>query len=159
MLDILSDSPLNTGVLKASRWEELQDFAKIAIDIANIFNEDGNDVYFLNRPAARNVKSIYDVNYNPNNHKDRFRNYFLIQLTAILNLMGCLMSFLYLIAFNIVVLVFKLLSTNQCDTICISVRSLMILLGVCLSILNVSFYITIQFNFLVNVNRSFDAFI
>lgn len=88
----------------------------------------------------------------------RYKKYFLIQLTALLSLMGCFMSFFYLIAFNIVVLVFKLLST-QCDYICITVRSVMILCGVILSILNVSFYITIQFNFLSNVNRNSDVFL
>ncbi|CAF0732692.1 unnamed protein product [Brachionus calyciflorus] len=51
----LSDSPLNTGLLKATRWDELQYFAKISIEIANVFNENGTDVYFLNRPMARSV--------------------------------------------------------------------------------------------------------
>ncbi|RNA30148.1 Collagen alpha-1(XIV) chain [Brachionus plicatilis] len=53
----LSDSPLNTGLLKATRWDELQFFSKISIEIANMFNQNGTDIYFLNRPMARNISS------------------------------------------------------------------------------------------------------
>ncbi|RNA30146.1 von Willebrand type A [Brachionus plicatilis] len=53
----LSDSPLNSGLLKATRWDELQYFSKISIEIANIFNENGTDIYFLNRPMARHISS------------------------------------------------------------------------------------------------------
>lgn len=53
----LSDSPLNSGLLKATRWDELQYFSKISLDIANIFNQNGTDIYFLNRPMARNIYS------------------------------------------------------------------------------------------------------
>lgn len=52
----LSDSPLNTGLMKATRWDELQYFSKISIEIASIFNQNGTDVYFLNRPMARNIR-------------------------------------------------------------------------------------------------------
>lgn len=53
----LSDSPLNNGLLKATRWDELQYFSRISLEIANIFNQNGTDVYFLNRPIARSIKS------------------------------------------------------------------------------------------------------
>ena len=58
---ILKDSPLNTGLFKATRWDELQEFAKICIDIANVFNQEGVDVHFLNRPTARNVRNMNDL--------------------------------------------------------------------------------------------------
>jgi hypothetical protein len=61
MNSVLNDSPLNTGLFKATRWDELQQFAKISIDIANVFNTEGVDVHFLNRPAARNVKNMNDL--------------------------------------------------------------------------------------------------
>ena len=54
----LNESPLNTSMYKATRWDELQYFSKISIELANIFNENGSDAYFLNRPAVRNVKNI-----------------------------------------------------------------------------------------------------
>jgi hypothetical protein len=66
----LEDSPLNSGLLKATRWDELKYFSKICIDIANIFNQEGTDVYFLNRPMARNVRSPDDLvpyMFNPPN--------------------------------------------------------------------------------------------
>lgn len=56
MNSILNDSPLNTGVFKATRWDELKNFSKIAIEIAAIFNPEGIDIHFLNRPVAKNVK-------------------------------------------------------------------------------------------------------
>jgi hypothetical protein len=75
------------------------------------------------------------------------RRYFLIQLVAILNLIGCFLSFGYMIVINIVVLVFSLLGTD-CDYVCILVRSSMILLGSIMTILNVTYFIMVQFNFL-----------
>jgi len=61
MNSVLSDSPLNRGLLKVTRWDELQEFAKISIDIANAFNAEGCDVYFLNRPGLKRVKNINDL--------------------------------------------------------------------------------------------------
>ncbi|CAF0954642.1 unnamed protein product [Brachionus calyciflorus] len=58
---ILNESPLNNGLMKATRWNELEYFAKISIEIANIFNENGTDVFFLNRPMARNVCKSEDL--------------------------------------------------------------------------------------------------
>jgi hypothetical protein len=54
----LNDSPLNTSSFKATRWDELQYFSKISIELANIFNENGSDAYFLNRPVVKNIRSI-----------------------------------------------------------------------------------------------------
>ena len=69
MNTVLNESPLNDnkmGMLKATRWDELQYFAKISIEIASLFNDahTGTDVYFLNKPP---VKNIHDV--------DQFANY------------------------------------------------------------------------------------
>ena len=61
MNSVLSDSPLNCGLLKVTRWDELQEFAKISIDIANAFNAEGCDVYFLNRPGLNRVKNINNL--------------------------------------------------------------------------------------------------
>jgi hypothetical protein len=61
MNSVLNDSPLNTGVFKATRWDELKNFSKISIDLANIFNPEGIDIHFLNRPAARNVRTLNDL--------------------------------------------------------------------------------------------------
>jgi len=38
------DSPLNTenNLLKATRWDELQFFAKIALEICTLFDPEGN---------------------------------------------------------------------------------------------------------------------
>ena len=63
MNSTLNDSPLNTNTFKATRWEELQEFAKISIEIANVFNKEGVDVHFLNRQSVRNVKTINDLAY------------------------------------------------------------------------------------------------
>lgn len=49
MNERLDDSPLNHGDYKATRWDELQEFMKISIEIASVLNEEGCDVYFLNR--------------------------------------------------------------------------------------------------------------
>ena len=61
MNSVLNDSPLNHGQLKVTRWDELQEFAKISIKIANAFNAEGCDVYFLNRPGLNRVKNIDDL--------------------------------------------------------------------------------------------------
>ena len=62
MNTILNDSPLNSGLSKVSRWDELQYFAKISLEIANIFNDNGSDIYFLNRPTARNIQNTDQLN-------------------------------------------------------------------------------------------------
>lgn len=57
----LDESPLNKGTHKATRWEELQEFIKISIEIANSVNPDGCDVYFLNRRMVKNVKRPEEI--------------------------------------------------------------------------------------------------
>lgn len=63
MNTVLQDSPLNTGdnLFKATRWDELQYFAKIALEIASIFDPNGSDVYFLNRKPSP-LTQITDFN-------------------------------------------------------------------------------------------------
>jgi hypothetical protein len=51
-------------------------------------------------------------------------------------------------------LIFSLLGAN-CDVTCISIRSSMILLGVLVSILNIAFFITLQINFIRNLNKNY----
>lgn len=61
MLTRLDESPLNHGHYQATRWDELKYFAQISIEIGNIFNAHGTDVYFLNRPMANGVKCWEDL--------------------------------------------------------------------------------------------------
>ena len=57
----LEDSPLKdfNNSKYVTRWDELQYFASISIEIATIFDPNGCDVYFLNRKPSpiRNLKS------------------------------------------------------------------------------------------------------
>jgi hypothetical protein len=57
----LSDSPLLRTNPNVTRWNELEYFASISIEIANLFNSNGSDVYFLNRPAMKNVLDVGSV--------------------------------------------------------------------------------------------------
>ncbi|CAF0790492.1 unnamed protein product [Brachionus calyciflorus] len=61
MNTVLQDSPLNTSnnLFRATRWDELQYFARISIEIATLFDPNGCDVYFLNRKPSplRQVKN------------------------------------------------------------------------------------------------------
>jgi hypothetical protein len=68
MNTVLEDSPLNNNnsLFKATRWDELQYFASISIEIASIFNTNGCDIYFLNRfpsPLRNITDSAQLVNY------------------------------------------------------------------------------------------------
>lgn len=45
----LSDSPLLARQSRVTRWNELEYFASIAIELANCFDQSGCDVYFLNK--------------------------------------------------------------------------------------------------------------
>ena len=65
MSSTLSESPLNeinkNSMLKATRWDELQYFANISVEIASFFNNESNsgtDVYFLNKPPIKNIVSV-----------------------------------------------------------------------------------------------------
>jgi uncharacterized protein YegL len=59
----LDDSPLNkpNSLMKAKRWDELQAFASTSVDILTIFDTNGCDIHFLNRPPMRNVKSYNQI--------------------------------------------------------------------------------------------------
>jgi serine/threonine protein kinase len=46
---------------KTTRWNELKETAKLVVDIAAAVDQDGADVYFLNRPALRSVKNAAAV--------------------------------------------------------------------------------------------------
>lgn len=62
----LDDSPLNKPSLpRATRWNELEYFASISLEVANLFDTNGCDVYFLNhQPPIKNIKSVPDfLNY------------------------------------------------------------------------------------------------
>ena len=41
-----------------SRWAELKQFAAEAIALSSAFDQDGVDVYFLNRQTCQNIKHI-----------------------------------------------------------------------------------------------------
>ena len=71
MSSTLNESPLNeinkNSMLKATRWDELQYFANISIEIANFFNNEssqGTDVYFLNKPPVKNVTNVDQFMYH-----------------------------------------------------------------------------------------------
>ena len=76
MNTILQDSPLNNPnrLFRATRWDELQYFADIAIQIANLFDQQGCDVYFLNRQPSplrcvtdsAQLKEIFKVSFVSN---------------------------------------------------------------------------------------------
>jgi uncharacterized protein YegL len=64
MNSTLNDSPLNemnkNSMLKATRWDELQYYASMSIELAIFFNSElnnGTDVFFLNKPPVRNIRS------------------------------------------------------------------------------------------------------
>ena len=57
----LEESPLNKGSFKATRWDELQEFIRISIEIASVVNPEGCDVYFLNRRMVKNVKKPEEI--------------------------------------------------------------------------------------------------
>ena len=61
MNTVLDESPLNKNQFKATRWDELQEFIKISIEIANTVNPEGCDVYFLNRRMVKSVKKPEEI--------------------------------------------------------------------------------------------------
>ena len=68
----LNDSPLNNAnsLFKATRWDELKYFAEISIEIASVFNENGCDIYFLNRYPSP-VKNIMNAGQLVNYFRDK----------------------------------------------------------------------------------------
>lgn len=61
----LMESPLNNNntLLKATRWDELQYFSKISIEIATLFDPEGCSIYFLNKKPSPvlNIKNEFQV--------------------------------------------------------------------------------------------------
>ena len=59
----LEDSPLNIrgSETKVRRWDELQFYSNISIEVLSLFNSTGCDVYFLNRGIVRNVRNSSDL--------------------------------------------------------------------------------------------------
>jgi hypothetical protein len=61
MNSVLGDSPLNKQgtLLKATRWMEAEYFSSISMEIANLFDRNGTDIYFLNhQPPLRNIRNL-----------------------------------------------------------------------------------------------------
>lgn len=60
----LSESPLNQPgqSSRVTRWNELEYFASIAVELANLFDKSGCDVHFLNRqPALRKIRNTNEL--------------------------------------------------------------------------------------------------
>ena len=57
----LADSPLNTNIFRASRWDELKYFSRISFEISSQFCPEDIDVFFLNRPPCRALRHINDL--------------------------------------------------------------------------------------------------
>ena len=53
-----------------TRWDELKYFAEISIEIASVFNENGCDIYFLNRYPSP-VKNIMNADQLVNYFRDK----------------------------------------------------------------------------------------
>jgi hypothetical protein len=65
----LADSPLinknkSTSQQEVTRWDELKYFTNIIIEIANLFNTNGSDVYFLNRKSNKNITDKQQLSYS-----------------------------------------------------------------------------------------------
>ena len=65
MKSSLEDSPLNKqgNLLNATRWDELQYFANISIEIAAVFDSHGTDVHFLNKGPFKGITDASQLNY------------------------------------------------------------------------------------------------
>jgi uncharacterized protein YegL len=57
----LNDSPLNKPGYQAMRWDELKAFASISVEILTLFDTNGCDIHFLNRPPMKNVTSYEKI--------------------------------------------------------------------------------------------------
>lgn len=65
MKTIVKDSILeqtNNSSNKITRWLELQHLISTTIEIASLYNQNGFDVYFLNRPGIKNIQTINELN-------------------------------------------------------------------------------------------------
>ena len=59
-----SESVPRPPAAAATRWTELKEAASIVVDLAGALDEDGIDVYFLNRPPMLKVKTAAAVRAN-----------------------------------------------------------------------------------------------
>lgn len=64
MNSLLSDSPLLKQQKQVTRWNELEYFASIAIELANLFDQSGCDVYFLNKPTPVRCQLYFFIEFN-----------------------------------------------------------------------------------------------
>lgn len=63
MKHLLNDSPLLKLQPRVARWNELQYFANIGLQIANFYDTEGCDVYFLNNTKCiKKCRSLVDLN-------------------------------------------------------------------------------------------------
>ena len=55
------NTPLNDHTSHATRWDELKDVIKIIIDISTTYDDNGIDLYFLNRGFRQNIKNYTQI--------------------------------------------------------------------------------------------------
>ena len=55
------NTPLSDNSKYSTRWEELKSVVNIVISIATIYDEDGIDIYFLNRNNEKKIKCLEQV--------------------------------------------------------------------------------------------------
>jgi hypothetical protein len=55
------NTPLTDGTGHSTRWDELKSVVNIVISIASLYDEDGIDIHFLNRPPQIKIKSLDQV--------------------------------------------------------------------------------------------------
>lgn len=55
------NTPLSDGSGHSTRWDELKSVVNIVISITSIYDQDGIDIYFLNRENKTNIKSLEQV--------------------------------------------------------------------------------------------------
>lgn len=55
------NTPLNDHTSHATRWDELKHVIKIIIDISTTYDDDGIDLYFLNRGYRKNIRSYTEI--------------------------------------------------------------------------------------------------
>lgn len=61
MNTIIKSSRSTANSVPEKRWDELKMYARISIELVNVYNKEGVDVYFLNRPPAKSVKHMNDL--------------------------------------------------------------------------------------------------
>jgi hypothetical protein len=57
MTSTIENSRLQNGFTRPRRWDELLEYTICAIDLANLYNINGVDCYFLNRDSVKQVKN------------------------------------------------------------------------------------------------------